>query len=53
MPSPLNYVHDDIVKDTNEIPNDLEHTSPKPYIPLLPFHERMSKAKLGLQFRKF
>ena len=46
--SPSNDVHDDVVKDTNEIPKDLKHTSAKPYSPPLPFPQRMAKGKLDV-----
>jgi len=35
--SPSNDEHDDVIKDTNEIPKDPKHTSPKPYTSPLPF----------------
>ena len=51
--SPSNDIHDDIVKDTNEIPRDHKHTCQISYTPPLYFPQRMAKAKLNLQFRKF
>ena len=44
--SPSSDVHNDVVTDTNEAPNDPEHTSPIAYTLPLPFSQRMAKAKL-------
>jgi len=44
---------DDVVKDANVVPTNSKETFPKPYAPPLPFPQRMAKAKLNLQFRKF
>jgi len=37
----------------DEVSKDPKTISPKPYIPPLPFLQRMAKAKLNIQFGKF
>ena len=37
----------------DEVPKDPKTISPKPYMPPLPFPQRMAKAKLDMQFGKF
>jgi len=41
------------VHNPNEVPKDPKITFPKPYIPPLPFPQRMAKVKLNMQFGKF
>ena len=47
-----NYVIDDNVHNSNEVPKDPKQTSPKPFTPPLSFPQRMAKAKLDMQFGK-
>ena len=53
MSTPAEEVNDDDVPNYNELPKDPKYTSPKPYTPPLPFPQRMTKAKINLQFGKF
>jgi len=41
------------VHDSSDVPKDPKLTSPKPFMPTLPFPRGMAKAKLDLQFGKF
>jgi len=43
----------DVTYKPDEVPKDPKNISPKPYIPPLPFPQRMAKAKLDMQFGKF
>ena len=53
VPTPFNDRIDDDVHDSNELPMEPKQTSPKPVAPPLSFLQRMAKAKLNLEFRKF
>jgi len=46
-------VIDNIVHKSDKVPKDPQITSPKHYNPPLPFPQRMTTAKLDLQFGKF
>jgi len=46
-------VIDNVVDNSDEVPKDPKITFLKPYTSLLPFPQRMAKAKLDLQFGKF
>jgi len=45
--------NDNAMPNSNEVPKDPKYTSLIPYTPTLPFPQRMTKAKLNLQFGKF
>ena len=53
VPTPSDDVIDDVMHKFDEVPKNPEITSPKPYTTPLAFSQRMAKAKLDLQFRKF
>jgi len=52
MSSPSKEVIDDVVHKLDVVPKDPKIISLKPYTPPLPFHQRMAKAKLDMQFGK-
>jgi len=51
--SPSKEVIDDVAHKPDKVPKDPTTISPKPYTPLLPFPQRMDRAKLDMQFGKF
>ena len=53
MSSPSKKVIGDVVHKPDMVPKDPKIISLKPYTPPLPFHQRMAKAKLDMQFGKF
>ena len=53
MSSPSEEVIDDVVNKPDEVPKDPKTISPNPYMPPLPFSQRMAKAKLDSQFGQF
>jgi len=48
MSFPSQEVIDDVVHKPDVVPKDPKIISPKPYIPPLPFPQRMAKAKLDM-----
>ena len=51
--SPSCDMHGDVMNNANEVPKNAKQSFPKTFMPLLLFPQRMAKAKVDLQFRKF